>query len=371
MKKLISLFLSFALVIGFSACSNSNDTEEISVVSEVSEESETQSEPTPEPTSEPTLEPISEYTNPLTGIVDLTDEAIGSRPVAVMINNLTVALPQYGIGDADIIFEVPVEGTITRLMAIYADYTRVPDICSVRSARYYFPIISESFDAIYVHWGSNTQFADPELEELGTDNLNGMTASSSLFGRDQDRLSDGYSLEHTGVLYGSYIPTAMANNGYDTEISEDKAGLFFNFNSEPTPANGEELYEFQFDYGAYYSDFVYDEENQVYLKFHNGSEHIEGTTGEQLSFTNVFILETAVNDMPNGSSGVQEIDVTSDGSKIGYYISNGCIEKITWKKETKQDMFTFYTLDGEELSINVGKTYIGIGDPTYNSDLFV
>ena len=51
--------------------------------------------------------------NLLTGIDDLSKEAIGKRPVAVMVNNVEDALPQYGIGEADVIFELPVEGNLT------------------------------------------------------------------------------------------------------------------------------------------------------------------------------------------------------------------------------------------------------------------
>ena len=89
--------------------------------------------------------------NLLTGIDDLSKEAIGKRPVAVMVNNVEDALPQYGVGAADVIFELPVEGNLTRLMALYGDYTAVPDICAIRSCRYYYPAIAKGFDAFYVH----------------------------------------------------------------------------------------------------------------------------------------------------------------------------------------------------------------------------
>jgi len=47
------------------------------------------------------------------------DEAIGTkRPIAVMLNNIMVAVPQSGIENADIVYETPVEGGITRLIGI-------------------------------------------------------------------------------------------------------------------------------------------------------------------------------------------------------------------------------------------------------------
>ena len=91
--------------------------------------------------------------NLLTGLDTLSEEAVGKRPVAVMVNNIEPSFPQYGIAQADIIFEILVEGNQTRFMALYGDYTQVPQICSVRSARKYFGSLAKGFDAVYVNWG--------------------------------------------------------------------------------------------------------------------------------------------------------------------------------------------------------------------------
>ena len=60
------------------------------------------------------------------------------RPFAVMLGNTTQALPQYGIKDADVIIEAPVEGALTRLMAVYQNYENAEKIMSVRSCRHYY-----------------------------------------------------------------------------------------------------------------------------------------------------------------------------------------------------------------------------------------
>ena len=46
------------------------------------------------------------------------EEVVRRKPIAVMIPNNAPAMPQYGIANADIIYEAPVEGRITRLMGI-------------------------------------------------------------------------------------------------------------------------------------------------------------------------------------------------------------------------------------------------------------
>lgn len=112
--------------------------------------------------------------NLLTGVPDLTDGAIGKRPVAVMVNNVSYAMPQYGVEEADIIFEIPVEGDATRFMALYGDYTQVPKICPIRSCRYYFPALSQGFDAFYVNWGSDDTIGE-YLEALDLDQIEGIT----------------------------------------------------------------------------------------------------------------------------------------------------------------------------------------------------
>ena len=125
--------------------------------------------------------------------------AIGKRPVAVMVNNVMPAMPQYGVEEADLIFEIPVEGDVTRFMALYADYTAVPKVCAVRSCRYYFPVFSEGFDAFYVNWGIDDSIGD-YLKTLDLDQFDGMSDGNGMFGRDQARLDAGYDLEHTAVL---------------------------------------------------------------------------------------------------------------------------------------------------------------------------
>ena len=64
--------------------------------------------------------------NLLTGIYgELDDSAVGKRPVAVMVNNISTAQPvQTRLNDADVVFECLVEGGISRLMAVFSDISK-------------------------------------------------------------------------------------------------------------------------------------------------------------------------------------------------------------------------------------------------------
>lgn len=303
--------------------------------------------------------PEAKNQNLLTGIPNLTDEAIGKRPVAVMVNNVKAALPQYGVAQADVIFELPVEGNLTRLMALYADYTQVPDICAIRSCRYYYPAISKGFDAFYVHWGID-ETVSGYVAGLKLDKYDGMSNQGGLFGRDKDRRAAGYSLEHTGYFKGTIFADVVKKENKRTDLLDSKKDAAFNFcamGKQVVPTDGECTYA-HVKFGSASATFNYDTEKQVYLKKINGQNHIDGRTGEQLSFENVFVLETTVSS--RDAVDHKKVDWAGDSSAKGYYISNGAMQEIRWSKEGGQESgyLKFYDVNGKELKINRGKTYI-------------
>lgn len=355
MKKILLLLLACTTVISVSGCKKEEVQEEEEVVEEVVEE-----EPEEEP--EEIEEEIPENQNLLTGIADLSEEAIGKRPVAVMVNNVKDALPQYGIAQADIIFEIPVEGDLTRLMALYADYTAVPKICAIRSCRYYFPALSQGFDAFYVNWGIDDSISD-YLEALSLDQYDGIYNAGGLFGRDQDRLNSGYSLEHTGYFDGTKFASVVESQGKRTDLAEDKTGTAFQFNgmNEQLRAGDGECTTVDIDFGAATATLTYDEATKTYLKQINGQPQMDGKTNTQLAFTNVFVLETDIS--VRDELGHKNVDWDGGMDSVGYYISNGGIKQIVWSKDTNNEnsYLRFYdTETGEEISINRGKSYIAL-----------
>lgn len=302
--------------------------------------------------------------NLLTGIPDLTPEAVGKRPVAVMVNNVPKSLPQYGIEDADVVFEIPVEGAQTRFMAIYGDYTQLPVICSIRSCRSYFPAFSEGFDAVYVNWGM-ADVVREYVNTLGLTHYEGLYNAGGLFSRDLDRKANGYALEHTGVFDGTRLDDVMHEKNQRTEIEEGKTDTAFRFTAinEVLAPNGNACTKVDVDFGLTLSTFKYDEAKKVYLKEFNGDAHIDGKTGSQLAFTNVLVLEANIKMAENGVHR----DVNWHGGN-GYYVSNGSMQKIKWSKKDESSRLMLYDEAGNELILNRGKSYIAvnyIGDATF------
>lgn len=313
----------------------------------------------PETTSEPYREP-TDY-NRLTGLGDLSDEAKGKRPVAIMINNIKASLPQYGISQADLMFECIVEGGITRMMAVYGDYTKIPNVCSVRSCRYYFPILAHGLDAVYLCFGSNPTLGTPTLKKLKIDYFNGAeTFDESIFGRDPNRLGK-YSREHTAFVKGPNLKASFDKKKVRTDYKEGKDRYIFPFrDSEKTSAVSKTACtsaRLNFS-NYYYSVFNYDEASKTYLKQHCGKAHMDSATGKQLAYTNVFVLETPVT--LYGKGPLVQFDWHGG---TGYYLSGGTVMKIKWAKKNEAAPLVITDMNGKAVKVNKGKSYFGFLNP--------
>lgn len=311
--------------------------------------------------AEVTQKEVPANQNLLTGVGDLSEGAIGKRPVAVMVNNVQKAMPQYGVSQADLIFEIPVEGDATRFMALYGDYTKVPQVCPIRSCRYYFPALSQGFDAFYVNWGIDDTIAD-YLQALDLDQIEGITNTGGLFGRDQEKLGQGYAVEHTGFFDGTRLVSYIESKGLRTDLKEEKKGAAFLFNGmdEQLKPEGSDCTQVDVQFGAQSSTFTYDAEKKVYLKQINGTPQTDAKTGEQLAFTNVLVLETEIS--VRDEVGHKQIDWDGGANAKGYYISNGGVQEIRWSKDenNEESYLRFFDLSGKEIKINRGKSYIAL-----------
>ena len=361
MAKRIDLIpLLFGVLLLLTCCgrkteSESSEPQQTTIVTTV-----TTTEATTATTAETTVTTtttLSPERNPLPGELGFSAAAVGKRPVAVMVNNVRASLPQYGIAAADVIYELPVEAGITRMMAVYADYTAVPDVCSVRSCRYYYPLLCLGMDAVYCHWGMDQTIAKETLLRTGIDRFDGGNYSGTLYFRDESRKKT-YAVEHTGYLKGSALPDMLAKKGIRTELEPDYRKPMFQFAAEQIPLSPDQTptKEIRIDFSnAYFSTFQYDEAAGVYKKLHSGSPHMDLHTGTQLAFENVIILQTDIHTREDGYL----MDVALTGG-TGFYAANGGIKPITWTKEAETAPIRLYEESGEELTVSPGKSYIGI-----------
>ena len=372
-KRLSALMLSVLLLLGASSCgkqeapdaSVSKSDQSQSAVSVIAPVPDPEPEPEPEPEPTPAPEPEFAYTNPLTGEGCETD--IGqNRPVAIMLNNLKKALPQMGVSQADIIFEIPAEGGITRMMAVFQDVSDVGTIGSVRSARDYYISLAKGMDALYLHAGGSPQAytAIKNWSVTALDCVNG-PYEGTLYWRDAARKkSAGY--EHSVVTSGEKITQLLPT--YNLRL-EHKDGYSYpmSFAENAAPVNGQQADEITIAYSTYKTGvFQYDGETGLYYVKEYGAPYVDGNTGEQVAVKNVLILQTDIYQIQGDEAG--RLSVRTTGTGKGKFACGGKITDITWSKSSHADPMTFRTLDGQELQFGVGSTYVNVigGTSTYS-----
>ncbi len=292
---------------------------------------------------------------------DLTGEWVDieineRKPIAIMINNIGEAMPQSGIGQADLIYEMLVEGGITRLEAVFSDYSGLTKIGPVRSARQYYVRNAEQLDAIFCHIGTST-LADTEIASSSVIDMDGMYAVGNyLIFRDDTRVAP-----HNAYTSEEAIDAAIEYMGIDTSHSSNYTKMFY-FNSTVTDLeNGSTANKITTAFNASRTPwFEYNAEDQQYYRFQFGEEQIDDQTGEQLHFQNVLILFATTYSVDGYLMEVENEDYGN-----GYYSNNCQYIPITWRYE--EGTVHYYTTSGEHLMMNPGKTWITYFDAANES----
>lgn len=273
--------------------------------------------------------------NPLTG--ELALEYI--NPTIVMISNIPEARPATGLVDADIVYEVEMEGGITRFVALF--YGDPPKIAGpVRSARPYVIQFAKEWDAYFVHvGGSEDGFA--AIRRWGVRDIDNM------------RVGKGFFLDKT-----RYRP----HNTY------------FNFNEGlwDMPENGRlPSINFVEDYGyiphftkismKYYSsgtvEYKWNNTTRKYDRYMSGQAHRDRDTGVPVTASNVIIQHAR-----HLSSGDEyaHIEVELIGSGNAEYFL-GCVYNVgTWSKSSLEAPTLYYDKDGKEIKRAKGNTIVQV-----------
>ena len=284
--------------------------------------SQSAQEPQPQPEPETPAIVTDPSANPLTGLAKADDWPEGMRPLAVMLANVQAALPPRGLQSADLVYEMVTEGGITRLMAVYSDYTSMPEVGPVRSARDQHVQLMFPLGAMYLHVGGST-YAKALLSQYHYEakSLDGYFQAGALELDAQRNLTA--AIEHCWFTSGELFSQAAAQYRLDTEMDGPQQAVFqfVPYVQEPRVLAGGGASPLYIRFSSYAnSAFRHDAEKTPYVK----SQFAWGG--------------------------------------VGWYFNGGRCEPVRWLKGAPEQPLRIVSADGAEtlVEVNPGRTYIAV-----------
>jgi hypothetical protein len=279
-------------------------------------------------------------------------------PILVNIDNVLGAWPQWGIGDADIIYEMPIHGlTLTRLVALFAD--KHPENAGpVRSGRVLHAELREEWDAGWTFAGiqrkDGTNVNDA-LREFGARkkthdliyDLNG-----NKFSKHYHNVKDHKPPHHHSVHVQELVEYAR---GY--EFPERP----FLFTDEP-PTAGDAATSISLVYGGNKknytnSAFTYDAATNLYARTRQDKPYVDQNNPDQaLAFSNVIVQWTDLSF--NGAASAPILREVGTGN-ADIFMGGRHIAGV-WVRKDVTSRTVFYDENGEEIPLQRGKTWINV-----------
>ena len=283
-------------------------------------------------------------TCPLTG-EPAPHGVIPHRPVlAVKVENLPEARPQAGLQAADIVYEEPVEGGITRFIVLFQchDADRVGP---VRSGRTTDPGILVQYGKSLLAYAGGANEVVRAIDRAGLIDVN-YVAAAKAYVRDPNRLPPHNLYASTKKLYAA---------GKSKEGTPSPA-----FTYDPdVPDKSRRGGEVHLDFSSY-SDVYWrwDRRDGVWYRSHGDVPHtIED--GDQVSAANVVVQ---VVDVQPGSiidaAGNPSPEVRLTGSGKAYVFRDGRMIVGKWIRDTIDDVTEFVRRAGQEIPLAPGRTWI-------------
>ena len=292
--------------------------------------------------------------SPLNGL-DVGDEALlDRRAIAVKIDNHPNARPQSGLDNADLVYELLVEGGLTRFIAVFhsadSDY-----VGPIRSGRPTDPTLIRPTGAPLQFSGAQAWvqsiFAAEDVKLIGegstTFRIGGRSAPHNLYGdtNQMRTLSDG--------------------RGYSDDPPPDQ----FTFGE---PEDGTRAVNIELDWSD--RPVVRWEWNGTeYLRSNGTSAHnLRTRDGEETQITtDTLLVLTATRytaSPPSGRSGSSVPALRTTGTGQALLFHHGTLVEGTWERGSTDEPFELLLADGREMVLPRGRLWVSIFPSTQTVD---
>ncbi len=294
---------------------------------------------------------------PLTGQLVSTETAT-RRPWAVVVENFPAVRPQAGLSSADVVFEAPTEGGITRFLAIFQSALPIR-VGPIRSARPYFNDWTRTFMAFYSHSGGTSE-ALTQLKK-GYGNLQDVNEFFNEYAYERDHTKLPPHNLFTGVeRFWNYV----TNRGWT--INQPTPSFKFSNVISLAPAT---TITIPYTPKEYQVTWNYLPITSTYERYLNKIIQTDANTGEPLKYHNVIVLLTDITPILNDP--LLRINIRTLGTGKAILFSRGFKYTGRWIKLHLDSPLSFVNDNNESLPLEIGQTWISVLEATRGGEIIV
>lgn len=298
---------------------------------------------------------------PLSGLVAPDASALARRPFVARIDNASPARPHYGLSEADMIFELLVEGGITRLAAVF--HSQDPaTIGSIRSARL------------------SDRYTTPMLR--GALVYSGATIEETALFREDARAGKYFDLNANYFGWAYRVPWRVAP--YNMFTSAQRVREAMNSVGAGTPAQipawgflasvdhvateggfgtsvGASALTVPYRSGATVL-YQYDAASRTYARWQAGAREVDAANGVAIAARNVVVIYTDIweTDIIQDIFNSKGLDMRLTGEGAVTVFRDGRRQEGTGSRATVFDAFAFRSAAGEPILLSPGQTWIHV-----------
>lgn len=272
---------------------------------------------------------------------------------AIIIDNMIWAKASLiGLKAASLVWEAPVEGGITRFLALYPSDVEVKEMGPIRSVRPYFISWAKEWRALLVHVGGSPE-ALKETKKMGKRDLNQFW-QGTYFWRDKNFPSPFNVFTNSQLLKGALVQRKLSQTDYDRGWKFKEKEISYKVNSTLSLLNVSNII-IPYSTFSYQVRWQFEPKENSYLRFQGKKPHQE-RDGHLIKVKNVAVAFMKMQVLDK--IGRLKIETIGQGEALIFH--DGIAIKGKWQKKFESGLTRFYDGSGKEIEFNPGLTWIQV-----------